>query len=328
MTTNNSSGDVVFWGLDSSFDDTSLANASKNLLTQSSTNTQMTNVSDLRSNLLLFKCQEEESGGGGRPLLSINQENAAKAKDERRMSGSAENEILEKKSKVKNFFEDIRCFTFFMCLIVMLTNALTVGYRNSVITTIEKRFEFSSVFSGVLSGCLELGSLITTLFVSYFCAKSHIPRCVAISSLCCVVGSLLYALPHLLSGSYTLNNKVMNKNMDDLLCKPLYYTSNSNSSIIEEHHQQQQQHLQLNAQPQKAAGDTVISFLKKFDIDIAKCLIKPSNMGHFTVLILANVLIGSSSAPLYTLGTTYIDSHVTKDNASIYLGRNLLLFIN
>ncbi|RMZ92857.1 hypothetical protein BpHYR1_046612, partial [Brachionus plicatilis] len=26
---------------------------------------------------------------------------------------------------------DIRLFTFFMCLIVMLTNALTVGYRNS-----------------------------------------------------------------------------------------------------------------------------------------------------------------------------------------------------
>ena len=319
MTTNNSNntGDVVFWGLDSSFDDTSLANASKNLLTQSSTNTQMTNVSDLRSNLL-FKCQEEESGNG-RPLLPINQEgNIAKA--------VAENESLEKKSKVKNFFEDIRCFTFFMCLIVMLTNALTVGYRNSVITTIEKRFEFSSVFSGVLSGCLELGSLITTLFVSYFCAKSHIPRCVAVSSLCCVVGSLLYALPHLLSGSYTLNNKVMNKSMDDLLCKPLYYTSNSNSSIIEEHHQQQ--HLQLNAQPQKAAGDTVISFLKKFDIDIAKCLIKPSNMGHFTVLILANVLIGSSSAPLYTLGTTYIDSHVTKDNASIYLGKKSFIFIN
>ena len=319
-TNNNSTGDVVFWGLDSSFDDTSLVNASKNLLTQSSTNTQMTNVSDLRSNLLFAKCQEEESG----PLLSMtptNQENrATKASDERRMSDSGENENLEKKSKVKNFFEDIRCFTFFMCLIVMLTNALTVGYRNSVITTIEKRFEFSSVFSGVLSGCLELGSLITTLFVSYFCAKSHIPRCVAISSLCCVVGSLLYALPHLLSGSYTLNNKVMNKSMDDLLCKPVYYTNNNNSII-----EQQQQHLQLNAQPQKAAGDTVISFLKKFDIDIAKCLIKPSNMGHFTVLILANVLIGSSSAPLYTLGTTYIDSHVTKDNASIYLGKNKFL---
>jgi len=64
------------------------------------------------------------------------------------------------KKTQKKYFEDIRCFTFFMCLIVMLTNALLVGYRNSVITTIEKRFEFSSVLSGILSGCLEFGSLI------------------------------------------------------------------------------------------------------------------------------------------------------------------------
>lgn len=63
----------------------------------------------------------------------------------------------------KNYFADIRCFTFFMCLIVMFTNALIVGYRNSVITTIEKRFEFSSVLSGILSGCLEFGSLIGNL---------------------------------------------------------------------------------------------------------------------------------------------------------------------
>jgi hypothetical protein len=116
------------------------------------------------------------------------------------------------------YFADIRCFTFFMCLIVMLTNALGVGYRNSVVTTIEKRYEFSSVFSGVLSGCLEVGSLITTLFVSYFCARSHIPRCIAVSALCCAVGSVLYALPHFLSGSYTVNNKVMNKTIDGL-CK-------------------------------------------------------------------------------------------------------------
>lgn len=108
-----------------------------------------------------------------------------------------------KKTTKKNRFDDIRVFTFFMCLIVMLTNALVVGYRNSVITTIEKRYGFSSVFSGVLGGCLEFGSLVTTLFVSYFCAKSHIPRCIGIASLFCGIGALLYALPHLFSSYST-----------------------------------------------------------------------------------------------------------------------------
>lgn len=96
-------------------------------------------------------------------------------------------------------FNDISVFTFFMSVIVMLTNALVVGYRSSVITTIERRYEFSSVFSGLLSGALELGSLVATLFVSYFCARSHIPRCIGVASLICGVGSLLYAFPHVLS---------------------------------------------------------------------------------------------------------------------------------
>ena len=130
---------------------------------------------------------------------------------ENESSSSSKNDdvfVTEKKKKTKkttkkNRFDDIRVFTFFMCLIVMLTNALVVGYRNSVITTIEKRYGFSSVFSGVLGGCLEFGSLVTTLFVSYFCAKSHIPRCIGIASLFCGIGALLYALPHLFSSYST-----------------------------------------------------------------------------------------------------------------------------
>lgn len=202
-----------------------------------------------------------------------------------------------------------------------------------MITTIEKQFEFSSSFSGILSGCLEFGSLITTLFVSYFCTKSHIPRCIAISSLCCAVGAFLYALPHFLSDSYTINNRVMNKTHNDLMCKltqqPIAYRLQ---------HQQQQQTLLLSARllinsssnhdeversapmshdiDGKALSAAVVSFLNPFDLN---CFVKPNNFGFFTLLIMANVLIGSSSAPLYTLGTAYIDNHVSKENSSVYL---------
>lgn len=217
------------------------------------------------------------------------------------------------------FFEDIRMFTFFMCVIVMLTNALVVGYRNSVITTIEKRFEFSSVFSGILSGCLEVGSLITTLFVSYFCAKSHIPRCIAVSSIVCAIGTLLYAMPHFLSGSYTAHNKVMTRTTSDLMCKTatassvLFSVSNETlSSLI-------RNSPLVKGGANNPSEAVISSLLHKFDIN-SECLLKPSNVGHFSLLILANVLIGSSSAPLYTLGTAYIDNHVHKDSSSVYLG--------
>jgi MFS family permease len=206
-----------------------------------------------------------------------------------------------------DFFSTINSFTFFMCLIVMLTNALTVGYRNSVITTIEKCYEFSSIISGILSGALEVGSLIATLIVSYFCAKSHIPRCIALSSLMCSLGSLMYALPHFLSKSYTLNNKVLDKTTSDIMCKLV-----NNATVV-------------RTSDDAVATASVIRHspmfdqaLKPFGLD-PECLIKPSHYAHFVTLIIANVLIGTSSAPLYTLGTAYIDNHVSQENASIYL---------
>jgi hypothetical protein len=268
------------------------------------------------------------------------------------LMGPFANKSIISKS-ISSRFVDIRSFTFFMCLIVMLTNALSVGYRNSVITTIEKRFEISSVLSGVLSGCMEFGSLITTLLVSYFFSTSHIPRSIAASSLCCAIGSLLYALPHLISGSYTLNNRVMNKSTDDLICRTSSFRNNrlnqtsmslianrlnetflavdyvnvndtkiknnfngliTSSLFLKDNYETNE----ALAQAQQAAA-AVISFLNPFDIS-EKCLLKPSNYGIFTILIIANVLIGCSSAPLYTLGTTYIDNHVTKENSSVYLG--------
>ena len=208
----------------------------------------------------------------------------------------------KKECTLKSSFQNITCFTFFICLIVMLINALTVGYKNSVVTTIEKRFEFSSGVSGILSGFLELGSLIATLLVSYFCSRSHIPRAIALSSILCAVGSLLYALPHLASDSYTANNNFMNQTAEGSICR----VSQSDDSI------------EFSAALKSPKSP--LSFLEeKLKLNPA-CLLKVSNWQIFAILIIANILIGSSSAPLYTLGTTYIDNHVTKDSSSIYLG--------
>lgn len=211
--------------------------------------------------------------------------------------------IFTKKHKYISF-SDIRLFTFFMCLIVMLTNALTVGYRNSVITTIEKRFEFSSMSSGILSGILEIGSLITTLIMSYFFTNSHIPKCVAVSSVVCGLASIMYSLPHFLSDSqhFSLSS---NQTIDKLLCM-INRSQNFDDNNVK-------------MENMVKTSQTIDSILDKFDIK-SHCLLKPSNIGAFLIFSFANVLIGSTSAPLYTLGTSYIDSYVHKDNSSVYLG--------
>lgn len=48
----------------------------------------------------------------------------------------------------------------------------------------------------------------------------------------------------------------------------------------------------------------------------------PSTTGPVLLFLLAQLLLGCGGAPLFTLGTTYIDDHVHPESAAIYIGQN------
>ena len=56
-----------------------------------------------------------------------------------------------------------------------IQQALTSGYLNSVITTIEKRYEIPSSISGIIASMYEIGNVVTVIFVSYLGSRRHIP---------------------------------------------------------------------------------------------------------------------------------------------------------
>jgi hypothetical protein len=74
---------------------------------------------------------------------------------------------------------NIQFFVFILAVLVTLQQAVASGYVNSVITTIETRFEIPSRFSGLIASSYEMGNVVTVLFVSYLGAKRHIPRWIA-----------------------------------------------------------------------------------------------------------------------------------------------------
>ena len=74
---------------------------------------------------------------------------------------------------------NIKFFVSILALLVTLQQAVASGYVNSVITTIEARFEIPSRFMGIVASAYEMGNVITVLFVSYLGAKRHIPRWIA-----------------------------------------------------------------------------------------------------------------------------------------------------
>lgn len=73
-------------------------------------------------------------------------------------------------------------FVFFLSFLVTLQQALSSGYINSVITTIEKRFEIPSSLSGLIASSYEIGNVITVIFVSYLGSRRHIPVWIGIGN--------------------------------------------------------------------------------------------------------------------------------------------------
>lgn len=81
-------------------------------------------------------------------------------------------------------FARIKIFVLLLSMLVMLQQALSSGYINSVITTIEKRFEIPSSYSGLIASSYEIGNVITVIFVSYLGSRRHIPVWIGIGKLC------------------------------------------------------------------------------------------------------------------------------------------------
>lgn len=74
----------------------------------------------------------------------------------------------------------LQVFVLLLSFLVTLQQALSSGYINSVITTIEKRFEIPSSLSGLIASSYEIGNVITVIFVSYLGSRRHIPVWIAV----------------------------------------------------------------------------------------------------------------------------------------------------
>lgn len=95
---------------------------------------------------------------------------------------SCGNAVDEKKkfNKKNMYIISLQVFVFLLSFLVTVQQALSSGYINSVITTIEKRFEIPSSLSGLIASSYEIGNVITVIFVSYLGSRRHIPVWIAI----------------------------------------------------------------------------------------------------------------------------------------------------
>ncbi|TMS02718.1 solute carrier organic anion transporter family, member 1D1 [Larimichthys crocea] len=174
---------------------------------------------------------------------------------------------------------------------VFFAKAFGGAYMKSSITQIERRFDIPSSLIGVIDGSFEMGNLLVIAFVSYFGAKLHRPRLIAIGCLVMSVGSFLIALPHFLQGPYIYETSVshstdVNNTESALPC-------NSNHSLTD-------------------ADDTP-------DLKTRTACEKAAGSSLWIYIFVGNMLRGIGETPIMPLGVSYLDDFSSEENSPFYL---------
>ncbi|XP_037631260.1 solute carrier organic anion transporter family member 1C1-like [Sebastes umbrosus] len=169
--------------------------------------------------------------------------------------------------------------------------ALSGSYMKSTITQLERRFDIPSYLIGVIDGSFEVGNLLVIAFVSYFGAKLHRPKIIAVGCVLMSIGTFIIALPHFIIGRYEFETSVR-------------WVVNST----------------LNPSPCPVGSPADLSQDGKLPQVPATGCEGDSNLSMWIYVLLGNVLRGIGETPVQPLGISYIDDFATEENAALYVG--------
>lgn len=102
-------------------------------------------------------------------------------------------------------FNTPRWMLFFLCVASFLQGMIINGFINTVVTSIERRFDLRSYQAGLIASSYDIAACLCLAFVSYFGGTGHKPRWLGWGVLVMALGSLVFALPHFTTPPYQVS---------------------------------------------------------------------------------------------------------------------------
>lgn len=165
-----------------------------------------------------------------------------------------------------------------------LHNILMNGANNVILSSLQKEFYLSSQETGVYIGVYDIGSLVSSVLVSYLSARGSKPRWIAFGLVMLFIGCTINTLPHFLK-PYELVIPIPTNNTNSDVSIELCKSSNNSDQ---------------NKNIFNLKKDTGFKFQLKH------------------LLYAANIINGLSSASMTTITFSYIEDIVPAKLASIY----------
>ncbi|XP_072242213.1 solute carrier organic anion transporter family member 1C1-like [Leuresthes tenuis] len=193
-------------------------------------------------------------------------------------------------SVVKNCHPNLKTFLAALSF-AYFAKALSGSYMKSTITQLERRFDIPSYLIGIIDGSFEIGNLLVIAFVSYFGAKLHRPKIIAIGCVLMSLGTFLIAMPHFVIGRYKIETTIR-------------ASVNSTNNLSP---------CPASSPESSRAGDRP-SILPSRGCE------QESSVSMWIYVLLGNVLRGIGETPVQPLGISYIDDYAQSENAALYIG--------
>ena len=170
------------------------------------------------------------------------------------------------------------------------------GFVSVVISTIERRFDLTSVESGLIASGYDIACVLCLMPVSYFGGVAHKPRWIGTGVFLLGLGSFLFSLPHFTAGSYN-------------------YESSQESNICHRNSPQANFTLQQSRHSDLETCDRADHQISPLD--------QPTSLSNFKyILFMAQLLHGVGATPIFTLAVTYLDDNLKAKMTPMYVGKN------
>ncbi|KAK0135554.1 Solute carrier organic anion transporter family member 2B1 [Merluccius polli] len=170
--------------------------------------------------------------------------------------------------------------------LLQLAQLMVSGCLKSSISTIEKRYGFTSQKVGLLVAFNEVGNVILIVFVSFLGSRIHRPRFIGAGAMLASVSALIIASPHFLGGTYQKAAHAGNA------------TNHTTTGLC-----QSQSSISTALSSQRCGLNE-----------------SPAQQGVFLVLLLGQLLLGISTVPIQPFGMSYVDDFSSRRNSPLYIG--------